>query len=133
MMLQDGAHTTGHSRPCAGCRITSKCDFNHILGCQEDGLGERQSERMLRRYSDAAWERMDENDTKRTLRYLRENRWILLLEAALDDMSGLAYEDLARRGAVAQGATPDSSPKPSQPSSQTPQEALKPLMLKYRS
>lgn len=76
------------------------------------------------------WDRMSEADTKRILRYLRESRWILLLEATLKDVGGSAYEVLAKRTHPSQSEKPENSQKPP---GATPKSAHKPLLLKYRS
>ena len=44
-----------------------------------------------------AWERMDERETKSALKTFREDRWILLLKATLEDQVGTAHEVLARQ------------------------------------
>lgn len=80
-----------------------------------------------------AWERMDESDTKRILKYLRESRWILLLESALTNVAGVAYETLAKRKAPAEKAQ-TKRPTPSTIATEgTPHNPHKPLILKYRS
>lgn len=80
--------------------------------------------------SSSAWDRMDESDTKRVLRYLRENRWILLLEATLEDVAGNAHEALAKRPDSSQSERASNFNKPAAP---TPKNEPKPLLLKYRS
>ena len=44
-----------------------------------------------------AWERMNEDDTRRTLRYLRESRWIIILKSSLKELVGASHEVLAKR------------------------------------
>ena len=44
-----------------------------------------------------AWGRMTESDTRNCLKYLRESRWILLLQSTLEQFVGAASETLARR------------------------------------
>lgn len=44
-----------------------------------------------------AWERMDEDETKSALKTFREDRWILLLKATVEDQVGTAHEVLARQ------------------------------------
>jgi hypothetical protein len=78
----------------------------------------------------AAWKRMNETDTKELLRYLREDRWILLLESKVSDVAGIAYESHAKRGTSAQNKQPRLSAKPE---GGTSLSAHQPLMLKYRS
>jgi hypothetical protein len=43
-----------------------------------------------------AWDRLDEAETARALKYLRESRWILLLEGTLEKLVGTAHEVLAK-------------------------------------
>jgi hypothetical protein len=49
-----------------------------------------------------AWQRMDEGETKSALKFFRESRWILLLQATLRDQVGTAYEKLARQEKASQ-------------------------------
>jgi hypothetical protein len=81
--------------------------------------------------SSASWDRMNEVDTKRILRYMRENRWILLLEATLKDVVGSAYEILAKRADSSQSERSENARKPVNATTLT--NTPKPLLLKYRS
>jgi hypothetical protein len=47
-----------------------------------------------------AWERMDEGETKSVLKAFREDRWILLLKATLEEQVGTAHEVLARQASA---------------------------------
>jgi hypothetical protein len=44
-----------------------------------------------------AWDRMDEDETRRVLKSLREDQWVLSLEATLEQLVGSAHEVLAKR------------------------------------
>lgn len=77
----------------------------------------------------SAWERMNESDTKRVLRYLRENRWILILEVTLEHVAGKAHETLAKGPGSSQNKSTENVKKPLE----SPKNVPKPLLLKYRS
>lgn len=81
-----------------------------------------------------AWERMNESDTKTILRYLREDRWILLLKSTVKKVAGVAYETLAK-GRTSSEIKPKEEPMPSTklPERTRSGSLTKPLMLKYRS
>ncbi len=82
-----------------------------------------------------AWERMNESETKDILRYLREDRWILLLQSTAKEIAGVAYETLAKRRASSKRGPEEE--KPSAPVKAPERVELtrmpKALMLKYRS
>jgi hypothetical protein len=61
--------------------------------------------------SATAWERMDEAETRKALRSLRENRWILLLESTLEGLVGIAHEKLAKRKDSAKSRSHQPSPQ----------------------
>ncbi|MGP0018511.1 MAG: hypothetical protein ACLPHP_08085 [Candidatus Sulfotelmatobacter sp.] len=84
----------------------------------------------------SAWDRMDEGETKETLRYLREDRWMITLEKTLEDVVGIAHETLSKRRArPAPGSQqpPAEAVPPAAGSDRKAREESKPLMLKYRS
>jgi hypothetical protein len=82
-----------------------------------------------------AWERMNEDDTRGTLRYLRESRWIILLKSVLDELVGASHEVLAKRkpsaGKTQRGEEQGLMPEVPEGTRRSP--STKPLMLKYRS
>jgi hypothetical protein len=82
-----------------------------------------------------AWERMNETDTKNVLRYLREDRWVLLLESTAKEIAGVAYETLAKRRASAKKEPEDEKPRAPMKAAEGIERSRmpKPLMLKYRS
>jgi hypothetical protein len=82
-----------------------------------------------------AWERMNESDTKDVLRYLREDRWILLLQSTAKELAGVAYETLAKRRATPRGEPKEEKLKAKMKATERigRSRTAKPLMLKYRS
>ncbi len=84
----------------------------------------------------AAWERRNETDTRRALRQLRENRWILSLKSTLKDLVDTTHEILAKRK-ISPESEPQSrtqTPAPTAVKGNQRRESLtKPLMLRYRS
>jgi hypothetical protein len=82
-----------------------------------------------------AWERMNEDDTRRILRYFRESRWILLLKSTLEQLVGAAHETLAKRRTSSESKPQSGSRRPAPIAAEKTEHGrlTKPLMLKYRS
>jgi hypothetical protein len=82
-----------------------------------------------------AWKRMNEDDTRDILRYLRESRWIILLKSTLNQLVGISHEVVAKRKPLSerkpQGG--EQGPAPKAPEKTRHSRSTKPLMLKYRS